>query len=131
MPRPEQVKMARFAAFSLPLTYVLGLIASLLFYNPRPFVTSAITPLIAHTANNGFPSDHALASFAIAAVFFAFDRKKATILFVLAAIVAFARVIVGVHHYLDIEGSLVFAIIGWQLTRIFIDRFDMKFFKKM
>ena len=117
MERTQQEKMATFAFVSLPLTYVLGLIGSALYYDPRPFVTGGIIPLISHAANNGFPSDHALAAFALTAVFFAFDHKKAKILFVLAAIVAFARVLVGVHHYLDVEAGLVFALLGWYLTK--------------
>lgn len=130
MSRDDQAKMLRFGTISLPLTYALGFIASLLYYNPRPFVSGGITPLIAHAANNGFPSDHALASFAIAAVFFAFSKRHARILFALATIIAFARVFVGVHHYLDIEASLIFALIGWLATNMLMKRYEKRFFKR-
>jgi undecaprenyl-diphosphatase len=130
MSREDQVKMLRFGTISLPLTYALGFIASLLYYDPRPFISGNITPLIAHAANNGFPSDHALASFAIAAVFFAFSRPQARMLFILATIVAFARVFVGVHHYLDIEASLILALVGWQATNLLMKRYERKFFKR-
>lgn len=130
MTRDEQRKMAIFGCVSLPLTYIIGFVASLLYYNPRPFVTGGFTPLIAHVENNGFPSDHALAAFALAAVFFAFNKKRASMLFVLAAIVAFSRVIVGVHHYLDIEASLIFAIIGWYLAFPIVRRIENALVKK-
>ncbi len=128
--KDDQRKLFRFGVVSLPITYIFGTIGGMLYNNPRPFVTEGITPLIAHTANNGFPSDHALAAFAIAAVFFAVDRKKATVLFALAVIVAFSRVFVGVHHYLDVEASLVFVILGWQFTSFFLSRFGDLIFKK-
>lgn len=44
---------------SLPTAYVVGRVASWLIDSPRPFVSHDLTPLFAHTADNGFPSEHA------------------------------------------------------------------------
>lgn len=44
-----------FAIPSLLLTYLLGLLAGHLYYDPRPFVVGNFTPLIPHTPDNGIP----------------------------------------------------------------------------
>lgn len=130
MERGTQVKILHFGTIALPLTYAFGFIAGLLFENPRPFVSEAIVPLIPHAANNGFPSDHALAAFAVAAVFIAFDKQKAKVLGVLALLVALSRVAVGVHHFLDIFASLMLAVIGWYCAQYIMKHFERKFYKK-
>src|SRR6266550_4734024 len=68
VPRPQKQEVVLFAAFSLPLTFIVALIASKLYYDPRPFVAGHFVPLIAHSADNGFPSDHMLLSAAVASV---------------------------------------------------------------
>ncbi len=100
----------RFAVCSLPITFLLAKIASLFFYHSRPFVTGHFTPLIAHAADNGFPSDHALLSFAVAALIFSFNKKQGAMLFALGFIISFARVAAGVHSPIDIFGSFVISV---------------------
>lgn len=109
--REKQKQLAVFALIALPATYVVAKIASLLYYNPRPFVVENFTPLISHIADNGFPSDHTLLSSAVASVVYYFDKKVGAVLFVLALLVGAARVLAGVHHVVDILGSFVIAIV--------------------
>jgi undecaprenyl-diphosphatase len=69
-------------------------------------------PLIPHEADNGFPSDHALlAAGIVAAVGFA--RLLWVLPFgLLAGLVDWARVGVGVHHPIDVLGSDAFVLLG-------------------
>ena len=69
------------------------------------------TPLISHAANNGFPSDHSLISFAFASIVFLFNKKLGFVLFLLSFLVGLSRVYVGVHYPIDILGSFLICII--------------------
>jgi undecaprenyl-diphosphatase len=102
-------EMAIFAVITLPLIYLMGKLASLLYFNPRPFVVENFTPLVAHAADNGFPSEHTLLSAAVAALVYFFSKKLGALLFVLALLVGAARVLAGVHHALDVTGSIIIA----------------------
>lgn len=97
------------ALIAFPVTVVLARIASMLWYNARPFVVEGITPLVAHAADNGFPSDHTLLSAACAALVFSQNKKWGGVLYVLAILVGVARVFADVHHVVDIVTSLVIA----------------------
>ncbi|MBI2463232.1 MAG: phosphatase PAP2 family protein [Candidatus Spechtbacteria bacterium] len=108
--RDVQKRMIVFAVLALPLTYLAAKILGFFFYYPRPFVTDGFTPLIAHVADNGFPSDHTLISAAIAAALWPFNKKVSIALWALTIIVGFSRIYVGVHHGVDIIGSIVIAI---------------------
>ncbi len=81
-----------------------------LYYDPRPFVVGHFTPLIPHVPDNGFPSDHALLISAIAMIGMVWNRKLGSALWVLAVLVAAARVYVGVHHTIDVAGSCIISI---------------------
>lgn len=108
--RHDWIRKGIFAFASLALTYVLGRLAGYLFYNPRPFVVGHFTPLVAHAANNGFPSDHTLLLGALAAVGTVWNRPLGAFLWALALIVGAARVYAGIHHPIDILGSILLAI---------------------
>ena len=108
--REEQKRFALFAAIALPLMYITAKIGGHLYDNPRPFVVGHFTPLIAHDPDNGFPSDHTLLASGIAAAVFLFRRRIGLILWVIALVVAVSRVLVGVHHPIDVIGSMVIAL---------------------
>ncbi len=98
--------------FVLPISYIISRIGSLLYYNPRPFISEHIIPLIHHVADNGFPSDHALLTGTLAAIVTVFDKRIGILLWILAIIVGGARVLAGIHHTVDIIGSYIIAIVG-------------------
>ena len=112
LPRNTQKQMIILACISLPLIYLITAIAAHFYYNPRPFVVGNFTPLISHVPDNGFPSDHVLLAFFVAALFFIFQRKTSYLLLPLAVIVAVSRVYVGVHHPIDVLGSFLIVFIG-------------------
>jgi len=105
--RADTKRMIIFAVFSLPLTFVLAKAMGHLYFDPRPFVTSHTSPLIAHNPDNGFPSDHALLVFALACLVFVFDKKMGLLFGLLALAVGVARVYVGLHSPIDIAGSFL------------------------
>lgn len=100
-----------FAVIVLPLAYIVAKISSLLCYDPRPFVVGNFSPLVPHVADNGFPSDHTLLASAIAATVFVFKKRCGIFLFILAVIVGISRVLAGVHHVVDILGSIFISIL--------------------
>ncbi len=116
---PAQKRMALFAVPAGLLTYLLGLIGNRLYYNPRPFVVGHFIPLIAHVADNGFPSDHTLLVSSLAAVGTYWNKWLGITLWVIAILVAISRVYVGLHHPIDVVASMCIAIAAvsaWYVT---------------
>jgi len=104
-------EMAVRAALSGGLALVLARIVGLFQYQAIPSVLGLGRPLILHAANNSFPSDHVSFSFAIA-ISLLFSRSTLWPQSVLLAVlVAFARVFVGIHFPVDVlAGALVGAL---------------------
>ncbi|HJP81496.1 MAG TPA: phosphatase PAP2 family protein [Candidatus Saccharimonadales bacterium] len=86
-------------------------LASSLFYDPRPFVSTGIAPLFAHAADNGFPSDHTTFSIIMAAVTLFYSRRIGMVMMVIAGMIGSARVFAHVHSWVDIIGGIVVGII--------------------
>ncbi len=107
--KETQKKMIKLSVIALPLSYFLAKIAGFIFYNPRPFVSDGIKPLIYHIADNGFPSDHTLLCATLSFIVYFFDKKIGTILVVISLLVGVSRVLVGVHHWVDVLGSVFIA----------------------
>jgi len=110
-PRPRQREILIIVCICLPLIFIISEVAGRIYYNPRPFAAGNFQPLIPHKANNGFPSHHALLTFALSAIVFLFSRRLSLVLWALALFVGFSRVYSGVHHMVDIGGSLFISII--------------------
>lgn len=109
--REKQLEMIKFAIIVLPLIYITAKISSLFFYNPRPFVVWNFIPLIPHSPDNWFPSDHTLISSAFAMLWFVYNKKLWIALWIIAILVWLSRVAVWVHHLVDVIGSMVIAIV--------------------
>lgn len=81
-----------------------------IYYHPRPFVMDVGRTLIDHSPNGSFPSDHMLIFSSIAfSYFFSTYRKLGIFLIMLAWLVAWSRIYVGVHFPLDMLGAFVLA----------------------
>ena len=106
-PRERQLQLAAFGLSCALISYGVALLAGLLYYDPRPFVQGHFTPLIAHDAENGFPSDHALLVGCLSVIFSFFNRRLSIFLWTITLLVAYARVYVGVHHFVDVIASLI------------------------
>jgi len=96
---------------------VLDLIAGHLYFDPRPFVTHHLVPIIAHAADNGFPSDHALLTSFLCFTMFLYSKRVAIFLLVIALLVSWARVAAHIHNPRDIVGAFVIAAVSVILVR--------------
>jgi membrane-associated phospholipid phosphatase len=78
---------------------------------PRPFVDHPSAHLfVKHAADPGFPSDHATAAFAIAMAVWLRLRVLGALALVLAAVLALARVAIGVHYPADVVAGAAIGI---------------------
>jgi undecaprenyl-diphosphatase len=111
-PRLRQKDIVLFCLFALPLIYIGLKISALIYFDPRPFVIGHFIPLIAHTPDNGFPSDHALLTSAISSIIFFFNKKVSAGLWLLTILVGVCRVMAGLHHSMDIVGAVAISIIA-------------------
>jgi undecaprenyl-diphosphatase len=107
---PAQKRMAFFAVPAGLLAGGLDLLGNYLYYDPRPFVVGHFTPLIAHIADNGFPSDHTLFASTFAAVGMYWNKWLGLGLWAIAIVIGVARVYVGLHHVIDVAGSIAMAL---------------------
>ena len=97
------------------------------YYHPRPFVMDVGRTLIYHAPNGSFPSDHMLIFSSIAfSYLFSAQRKLGVFLLVMAWLVAWSRVYLGVHFPLDMLGAflLAFALnfFGLKLWNLYKDK---------
>ena len=89
------------------LSLILAKFASMLWYNPRPFVVGHFSPLIPHAADNGFPSDHVLLASFLGWTILRYSKKTGIGVLVVAALIGISRIMAGVHHPADIVGGFV------------------------
>jgi undecaprenyl-diphosphatase len=77
-------------------------------------------PLVPEPTSHSFPSGHATTSFACASTLAPFvGRRRGTVLYVLAAAIAYSRVYVGVHYPLDVlAGALLGLAVATALRRL-------------
>jgi len=119
-PKKSRLELSVTTAAALILAAILDKVLSKLYYDPRPFVTQHIQPLVPHAADNGFPSEHTLLSFTLAAALFIYRPKLGAAAAVLALAVGAARVAAHVHSPIDIIGAIAIgalsAYCGLKLT---------------
>lgn len=91
----------------------LSQIISNFYYYPRPFVMDIGRLIIKHAPNGSFPSDHML-FFSTIAFSYLFSSKQKLIgyiFLVLAWLVAWSRIYLGVHFPLDMIGAFTIAFV--------------------
>jgi len=98
----------------LPMTLLANNLIRELVSRSRPFAAiEEFNSLIYHYYSNSFPSNHAAASFAVAGAIYMMNPIAGKISFVLATIVSFSRIYVGVHYPSDV-------IVGGALALVFL-----------
>ena len=110
--RESRKKVIIFTLITLPLAFIIAVTARHFYFNPRPFVVLGFEPLISHTPDNGFPSDHVLLLGTLASIMLFFNRKWSIPLWIITLLVGISRVYAGVHHVVDIGGSILIALLS-------------------
>lgn len=117
------------AGLSAGVALLLANVVSTLVDRPRPFVAhhEAVHLFAKHAADPGFPSDHTTAAFAIAVALLLRQRAWGVVVLVLAALLAVARVAMGVHYPTDVLGgaalgSLVAIALWHPAVRVLLHR---------
>jgi len=98
------------AAMAFVSVYVVEFFIQLFIQRPRPFAEYDVMLLIDHPSDPGFPSSHASSSFALAQSLYFVDKGWGTVAFVMAGLVALARVFVGVHYLTDVLAGTVIGL---------------------
>jgi undecaprenyl-diphosphatase len=114
----------RYPLFGMTLATILvadvsNFLLKLVFDRERPNVRyPQPEPLLHAPSSNSFPSGHAATSFACATVIGASAPRLRVPLYVLAALIAWSRVYVGVHYPLDVlAGAAWGVVVGIVLVR--------------
>lgn len=94
----------------------------------RPFIAHVVHNIVGKSDNQAsFPSGHAIAMFSIAAAVYSYDKRMGTLMYVMAVLTGFGRIIVGVHYPSDIIGGAILGMLtGWLMVKFLnqhIDRF--------
>lgn len=114
-------KVAIMGLLGIGLTSLLFLIIKPLVGEPRPFLSLAhVNLLVVETGVYSFPSGHTSLIFTLATILglnYEFKIFKRKILFIypaliIAGIVGFSRIYVGVHYPFDIIGGMILGIIS-------------------
>lgn len=109
--RALRQQLAIATTLGVLLALGIGSIVAHLHSQARPFISNPGTrPLINHSSDNGFPSDHALVGFAAGGTLVSSRHLLGMAVLTAAALVGFARIFVGVHWPSDI---VMGAVIGF------------------
>lgn len=99
---------------SLLLEFLLNnLIIKNLFARIRPYeVIDGLILLVGKAPDYSFPSGHTGSAFALAVVIFmVMDRKYGVIALILASLMGFSRLYVGIHYPSDVLGGVILGVV--------------------
>lgn len=102
------------AALALGVNQLLGL----LWYEPRPFMAGVGHTLLAHVPENSFPSDHATLVWALSAglIVSGASVPAGIVVGAMGAMIAWARIYLGVHFPIDMAASAAVAVVAGALA---------------
>lgn len=89
------------------ITFFLVSILRIKINRPRPFEEFDFDPLVPHSKGSSFPSRHTASAFIITYAFFYSHHLFSLGIFIIALIVAFTRVLTGVHRISDVLFAIV------------------------
>lgn len=119
-PKTRKTGLLALAAMAL-CALVTNVCLKNLIARPRPYTQiPGLTALIPAPSDHSFPSGHTTASFACAGVYLqTLPRKYGVAALILAALIAFSRLYVGVHYPTDVLAGLLIGLTGsWIICSI-------------
>lgn len=106
------------AALSLLLANGLVKLCNLIAFRPRPFAAHEVHLLFYRPTDSSLPSNPAAVGFSFATAVWLHNRRAGAVMYVLAALFAFARIYCGVHYPLDvIVGGLIGVLSAYLVVR--------------
>lgn len=102
------------------ITAVVCLLIKQILLVPRPYVVYHLEPLAGYSVRTAsLPSLHAALAFALATTVILHQKKTGTILFLLAILISYGRVIAHVHYPADVLfGSVIGIIVALALEHV-------------
>jgi len=126
---PER-KALILTLISLPILIIIIKAIHLFFYEPRPFISLDIDPLISHQSDASFPSRHTAIMSAIAFAYLYCKSKWTPMLILFTLWVGLSRIYVGVHYPLDIVGGVLVGIVAAIVSLKLKDLLKLRFFSQ-
>ena len=114
-------------AVALLTGWVIARLGQHFFPMPRPFTLGLGTQWMVHAASAGFPSTHASVAFAFAFAVAACTRRRllAAAALVMASLIAWSRISLGLHFPVDVlAGAVVGGASAWLAGRLPLQRLN-------
>ncbi|MEA3272811.1 MAG: phosphatase PAP2 family protein [Patescibacteria group bacterium] len=113
---------------STVFAYIISQLIGFLYFRPRPFaLLDGVNELIKKSPfEKSFPSDHTTGAFAIAFAVFLLNKKWGSVFLVIACLIGFSRIFVGVHYPLDVLAGILVGFLGAVLARWVVGLLDKK-----
>jgi undecaprenyl-diphosphatase len=122
--RKDQKRLIIAVVIAVAIAAILDKIGGKLYYDPRPFVSHNLKPLITHAADNGFPSEHTLFTMTISGVIYLNRKRLGMLALAVSLAVGAARIAAHVHSPIDILGAILMGIVsaylGARLARVYL-----------
>lgn len=113
---PKERRSFLFIIVGIIFAEILIKTTHVFLVEPRPYVTFNLIPLIKHTPDAAFPSEHTTMMATIAFAYI-FNKSKFAVMFLSTMLwVGFSRIYVGVHYPLDILGGIMYGFFANYLT---------------
>ena len=112
-------RLAKETIIAFLICTILFIVLKLIFQRPRPFdAFNELIPLVDKPSDYSFPSGHTASAFICAfMVYDGLPKKYSILVFILAILVAFSRLYVGVHYPTDILAGIVLAYIVYKFMK--------------
>jgi len=117
LPRQQKWEFIVCALLGGAIAFALLKLGGALYSDQRPFVTEHIAPLFLHAPDNGFPSDHTLASMFLAVCVLFYSRRWGVALITISLLLGASRIAAHVHRPIDILGAIAMAVAAALLAR--------------